>query len=175
MAKGKISSAAPDLFPSPMYVAKVTAGATSGDVAITSSADYNLCDLPAGLYVYDVGWQVTTAFNSDVDLTIGLGGDDPNGFADVDNIAATVADTAIYFMRGIDLSSDAAQPAYAKIGALVPSTADNLSITVQSTTATTGAIDVYMIYMFASELPRPDVNKWERLQRTHQFKAGVGV
>jgi hypothetical protein len=176
MAKGTISSAMPDLFPSPMYVAKVTAGATSGDVLITSSADYNLCDLPAGLFVKDVGWQVTTAFTANVDLEFGLGGDDPNGFAVVANVGAMTADTTIYWMSAIDLSSDANQPAYAvKGGALVPSTGDNLSITVNTATAATGVIDVYMVYMYADDLPNPDVNRWERLQRTHQFKAGSVV
>jgi len=176
MAKGTISSAMPDLFPSPMYVAKFTAGATSGDVLITASADYNLCDLPAGLFIKDVGWQVTTAFNANVDMTLGLGGDDPDGFAIDGNMGATTADTTIYWMSAIDLSSDASQPAYAvKGGVLVPSTLDNLSITIQTATATTGVVDVYMIYMYAGDLPNPDVNRWERLKRTHQFKSGHGV
>lgn len=181
MAKGTISSAMPDLFPTPLYLAKFTVGATTGDVLITSSADYNICDIPTNLLIYDVGWQVTTAFNSDVDLTIGLAGDDPNGWADVADVNATVADTAIYWSKDVALTSALAagteaktSPAYSAMNVLCPATGDNLNVTVQSTTASAGVMDVYVLYQY-TDSPNPDVGRWERLQRTHQFKAGLGV
>lgn len=165
MAKGTISSAMPDLFPSPMYLAKFTVGATSGDVTITSSANYNVCDLPANVFIFDVGWQVTTAFTADVDLEIGLTGDDPNGFAEVNEVGATTADTGIYWCRGLGAGADAAgtdastSPAYSLHGVLVPATEDSLNVTVNTATAATGVMDIYMLYAYTNS-PNPDVGRW---------------
>lgn len=179
MAKGVISSAMPDLFPSPMYIAKVTAGATEGDVLITSSAAYTLLDFPAGVWIHEVGWQVTTAFTANVDLELGTS-TDPNGFALVADVDATSANANMKSMSGLIaagvlVSSDAALPAFAGVGFLIPSTGDVLSVTVNTASAATGAMDVYCIYSYGSNLPNPDVNKWERMQRTNQFNAGHGI
>jgi hypothetical protein len=176
MGAYQVHESMPDLFPSPVYVAKVTAGATAGDVLITSSADYTLFQVPAGVYITDLAWQVTTAFTGDVDLSLGVS----TGLADfaaVADVDATTADVNLVRMSGLGVGlaggSDAVVPALAASGYLVPSTGEAISVTVQTATAATGSLDVYLFYVYASQLPQGLTA--ERQFRTHQFKAGHGV
>jgi len=171
MAKVIISSAVPDLFPSPVYVAKITAGAAEGDVLITSIASYTLIDLPAGLWVHDVAWEVTTAFNANVDLTLGTS-TDPDGFAITDNMGATTVDVLPAKMSGQHAGTDVTLPgAFYSGGFRVPSTGDVLSATIATTAASAGVVDVYVFYTYAGAIP---VDMAESRMRTHQFQAGHG-
>jgi len=177
MGAYQVHESMPDLFPSPVYVAKVTAGATAGDVLITSSADYTLFQVPAGVYITDLAWQVTTAFTANVDLSMGVSTGTAD-FAAVADVDATTADANMVRMSGLVVAAQAAGtgtavPALAGPGYLVPSTGEAISVTVETATAATGSLDVYLFYVYASQLPQGLTA--ERQFRTHQFKAGLGV
>jgi len=165
-----------DEFPMPLRVMRVDVGATSGDVLITSSAVYPVMDIPAGCYIYDVGWRVTTAFNSDVDLNIGTT-DDADGFAQVADVAATVADTSFYFSRATYATQESTDtlPAYGLTGYITSTAGAMLDVQVESTTATTGAMTILVFYTMAVSTGAPSAWHGARKSRniSHQYKAGL--
>jgi len=179
MAAGDIKSRVPDAFPPQMYVAKITAGATSGDVLITSSATYTLLNFPANAYIYDVFWQVTSAFTANVDLSLGTS-TGTGDFADVADVDATNVDTAMISSKGQYISNAGAAGTSASTGPLrgpsgfiVPSTGDVLNITVETTTAATGAIEVWALYTMATSTSA--VSHHERHYKTKEWRAGHGI
>lgn len=154
MARPAIQEKVPELFPMSMQVMRVDVGATSGDVLITSSAIYDVMDLPTGIYIQDVVAQVTTAFTANVDLLVGVS-TDPDAFMAVADVDATAAGTAISCNGLITAYSKAGDttatlPAFSGVGYLVPSgDAGKLSVQVETATAATGKMSVLVFYTHA--------------------------
>ena len=159
MARPAIQEKVPELFPMSMQVMRVDVGATAGDVLITSSAVYNLMDIPVGIYIHDVAVQVTTAFNANVDLALGNSTGTAQWFA-VGDIDATAAGTNLKSAKGLAHAhsvvgdTTVALPAFAGPGYLKLSGDDTsggagLALLVETTPATTGAMSVLVFYTHA--------------------------
>ena len=149
----------PEGRPSVFKILQVTFGPSNEDVDVSGSAvgDVVVAELPAGSYIYDVGWRVSKAFNALVDLVIGDSGD-TDGWAEVAQINATAAAANIkWASRGTytddAISSDAysTQQAYAESGRLsVPGdTGLNLHVGIATTPASAGILEVYVVYTMA--------------------------
>lgn len=100
-----------------------------------------------GIFVHQVTWDVSTLWTTDVDLALG-DSDDPNGFAEVAQIAATVVSTGAAF------DDTAAAAPYAK-GRRYLST-QSIDVVVSGEEPLAGVLNVYCVYSYAPEYPAPD-------------------
>ena len=141
-----------DGFPSVEKIVKVTCGATSGEVLmVTSTGDvFPLCTVPQYASVTDVGWMVDLAFTAAVDLTLGDTAD-PDGWAEVDDIAATTVDTNIQWASQPYNATDgtSTNPPYGYSGKLYDTGAADISCVVDTADAATGKMSVYIKYHMA--------------------------
>ena len=181
MARPAIQEKVPELFPMSMQVMRVDVGATSGDVLITSSAVYDVMDLPTGIYIHDVAFQVTTAFNANVDLLIG-NSTDPDGFFVVADVDATAAGTNMKSAKGLAHAhsvvgdTTATLPAFAGPGYLVlAADAGKLAVQVETTPATTGAMSVLVFYTHAMSTGAASAAYGARFDKRQikQFRPGL--
>jgi len=138
-----------DGFPSIEKIVKCTFGATSGEVlGITSSGDvFGLCTVPQYAQVTDVGWMVDKIFTAAVDLSIG-DTDDPNGWAEVDDVGATTIDTYIMWASRLYNATDgtSTNPAYALAAPLYSTAGKDINIVVDTADPATGQLSVYVKY-----------------------------
>jgi len=98
-----------------------------------------------GVFVHQISWDVETAFTASVDLTLG-DGQDPNGYADVALIAATVISTGHAYHT---------TPAPYTRGRRYPTT-DSIDIVTVTANPAVGVINVYCLYSYAPEYAEAD-------------------
>lgn len=138
-----------DGFPSVEKIVKVTCGATSGEVLITTGTGdvFDLITVPIYAQVTDVGWMVDKAFTAAVDLSIG-DTDDADGWAEIADVDATTVDTYILWASRLYNATDgtSTNPAYALSTPLYSTAGKDIKITSAVTQPATGQMSVYIKY-----------------------------
>jgi len=140
-----------DGFPSIEKIVKCTFGATSGEVTCDTSGVFAVCTLPAFAQLTDVGWMVEAKFNDDVGIAIG-DTDDPNGWAEIADVLATVADTLIYWssrFSGAASTATDSGPVYAITPPTWTDCEETINCTVSTGVPTTGKLAIYVKYHMA--------------------------
>lgn len=167
-----LGDAVPDGYPSIIKGIKYTLAAGSDNVSsdfdgVIAASDGNaavakIFAVPSGTIIWDVGWRVATAFNAEVDLSIGdsAGAD---GYAQVAHVDATLGDGMLlwtsrntvaqsWFGDSNAAADTTGSPPY---GMLLPMIAYNsstpgadvpINVTLATTAASTGILEVYLWY-----------------------------
>ncbi len=141
-----------DGFPSIEKIVKCTFGAIAGEVQSTASGTFAICTLPPFAQVTDVGWMVETLFGQNVAISIG-DTDDPNGWAEIGDVTASVADTLIYWASRFSGASTATDsgPIYAITPPTWTDCEENINVVVSTSFSSqnTGELAVYVKYHMA--------------------------
>lgn len=143
-----------DGFPSVEKIVKCTFGAIAGDVTSTASGTFAICNVAPYAQVTDVGWMVETLFGQNVAITIG-DTDDPNGWAETQDVVASVANTTIYWASRISMGEGSTADDSGPIYAITPPTwtdcEENINVVVSTSFSSqnTGELAVYVKYHMA--------------------------